>query len=176
MNDLLRKILTDIKVELSDEFDRNFERKAFFNKKWKDRRYKGKGTLLVATGKLRRSIRASVGENSVTWSSSEPYATIHNEGGEITVTRKMKSYFWAKYYEATGRIRHNKNGAMSKSSLKANAEAEFYKYMALMKVGSKITIPERRFIGDAPEVRTCVEKVFKENLKDIISELASRKH
>lgn len=176
MKDWRQKILTDIKVELSDEFDRNFERKGFFSRKWKERRREGKGTLMVATGKLRRSIKATVGDNSVTWSSSEPYAAIHNEGGEITVTRKMKRYFWAKYYEAAGKIKHNRNGAMSKSSVRANAEAEVYKYMALMKVGSKITIPERRFIGDAPEVKECIEKVFKENLKSIISEMVNRKH
>lgn len=176
MQNLMRKILTDIKVELSDEFDRNFERKAFFSKKWKDRRHKGKGTLLVATGKLRRSIKATVGENSVTWSSSEAYAAIHNEGGVITVTRKMKRYFWAKYYEASGKIRYNKNGAMSKSSLRANAEAEFFKSMALMKVGSKITIPERRFIGDAPEVKECVENVIKEALNGVITEFTNRRH
>lgn len=30
-----KTILKDLKVELSDEFDRNFERKAFFNEAWK---------------------------------------------------------------------------------------------------------------------------------------------
>ena len=30
-------ILSDMRVELSDEFDRNFERKAFFSDKWKPR-------------------------------------------------------------------------------------------------------------------------------------------
>jgi hypothetical protein len=28
------------------------------------------------------------------------YTQIHNEGGEIVVTEKMKAFFWAKYYEA----------------------------------------------------------------------------
>lgn len=175
MNDLLRKILTDIKVELSDEFDRNFERKGFFSKKWKDRRHKGKGTLLVATGKLRRSIRASIGDKSVTWTSSEPYASIHNEGGTITVTAKMKRYFWAKYYEAGGKIKYKKSGVMSKSSQKASDEAEFYKALALMKVGTRITIPERRFIGDSPEVSKCVETVVKENLKETIEQMVRKR-
>ena len=40
----MKNILTDIKVELSQEFDQNFERKAFFDKKWKDRKRHGKGT------------------------------------------------------------------------------------------------------------------------------------
>ena len=28
---IIRNILNDVRVELSDEFDRNFERQAFFN-------------------------------------------------------------------------------------------------------------------------------------------------
>ena len=85
MDDLNKKILTDLKVELSEEFDRNFERKAFFTKRWKDRKLDGRGSLLLTTGKLRRSIRAKVDKESVTWTSSEPYAAIHNYGGRITV-------------------------------------------------------------------------------------------
>ena len=33
-NSLLRKIMKDIRVELTEEFDLNFERKAFFDRKW----------------------------------------------------------------------------------------------------------------------------------------------
>ena len=34
---LKRNILSDMRVELTEEFDKNFERKAFFNSKWKKR-------------------------------------------------------------------------------------------------------------------------------------------
>lgn len=38
MNDdvrkIIRRILKDIQVEMSDEFDRNFERQAFFSEAW----------------------------------------------------------------------------------------------------------------------------------------------
>ena len=36
---IIRNILQDVRVELSDEFDRNFERQAFFNEKWQRRRF-----------------------------------------------------------------------------------------------------------------------------------------
>jgi len=39
-----------MKVELLSEFDRNFERKAFFSQKWPARRREGKGSLLVVRG------------------------------------------------------------------------------------------------------------------------------
>lgn len=150
--DILTKILTDLRVELADEFDRNFERKAFFGKPWKPRRHEGKGTILVQTGKLRRSIRAQVNGNSLTFSSSEPYAAIHNEGGTLTITAKMHRFFWAKYYELGGKVRYNKSGGISKGSMRLSEEAEMYHALALKKVGSKITIPQRQFLGDAPEV------------------------
>ena len=37
LRNLKRKILTDLKVELLDEFDRNFERRAFFDRPWPER-------------------------------------------------------------------------------------------------------------------------------------------
>ena len=37
-------------------------------------------------------------ENSITFFTSLPYAAIHNDGGEIVVTKRMKRFFWHKYY------------------------------------------------------------------------------
>lgn len=174
-SDLLQKILTDIKVELSDEFDRNFERKAFFGKKWDKRKHEGKGTLLVQTGKLRRSIRAQVRGQSVVFSSSEPYSAIHNDGGTITVTAKMRRYFWAKYYETGGKVKYNKSGSMSKGSIRLSQEAEMWRALALKKVGSKIAIPQRQFLGDAPEVRKAVDSIVANNMKQTV-ETAFKQH
>lgn len=51
---LLRRSLNDIKVEALDEFDKNFEREAFFNQKWARRKYNDDTSrgLLVKTGAL----------------------------------------------------------------------------------------------------------------------------
>ena len=47
-NKLKADILSDMRVELSDEFDRNFERKAFFSDKWKPRAHDyPRGSLLI---------------------------------------------------------------------------------------------------------------------------------
>lgn len=173
MEDLNKKILTDLKVELTEEFDRNFERKSFFSKPWPQRIMEGRGSLLLQTGKLRRSICAQVTNNSVSWSSSEQYAAIHNEGGTITVTAKMKRYFWAKFYELAGKVRHKKDGSTSRSSMRLSKQAEFYRNLALMKIGSKIRIPQRQFLGDAPEVHACIERVCQNRCKDIETELYS---
>lgn len=151
--DLKHKILNDLRVELSDEFDRNFQRKAFFDKPWPPRKMNGKGSLLMVTGKLRRSIRCRVGTDSVTWETSEPYAAIHNYGGTITVTAKMKRYFWYRY-----------------NSTRDDA----WRWMAMMKVGSKITIPQRQFLGDHTEVRRRAEAVVQRNLRQAAQDLIKK--
>lgn len=75
-------ILSDMRVELSDEFDRNFERKAFFSDKWKPRAHDyPRGSLLIVTGAMRRSTQGEVSGDGVRFTSSEPYTSLHNEGG-----------------------------------------------------------------------------------------------
>ena len=56
---------------------------------------------------------------------------------------------------------------MSEKSKKYSEEAEFYKNLALMKVGDKIVMPQRQFIGDAPEVQQAIKTIIDDNLKDI---------
>lgn len=79
---VLNATLNDIKVSLNEEFDKNFERKAFFDEKWKPRKYdkNKRGSLLVVTSRLRKSIKARVDRNSVIFTSDTPYASVHNEG------------------------------------------------------------------------------------------------
>ena len=50
---LWQQLLHDIQVELTEEFDRNFERKAFFDRPWRPRRSErsGRGSLMNVTGK-----------------------------------------------------------------------------------------------------------------------------
>ena len=101
----ISKTLKDIKVEAADEFDKNFNDQAFFNDKWARRKYnddKSRG-LLVQSGTLRRSITAKITDrDSVLFQTTVPYARIHNEGGTITVTSRMKKYFWWKYITIVG--------------------------------------------------------------------------
>lgn len=181
VNRLVRDTLKDIKVEVADEFDRNFEREAFFNEKWARRKYnddKSRG-LLVRTGDLRRSIHAEItGRDSVVFWSALEYARIHNEGGTITVTRKMKNYFWWRYRTVTGgrsadgfsnRLQRRKDGSPrdNRYNRSLTAEAEFCRAMALKKVGSKIVIPKRQFIGVHPQLEYLLKEIFLENAKRI---------
>jgi len=58
-----------IKIELLDEYDKNFSRGSFFSKKWTPCA-DGYPTHLNNTGKLRRSIRGVVNWFSLTFSNS----------------------------------------------------------------------------------------------------------
>lgn len=167
---IISKILRDIRVELSEEFDKNFERQAFFSQAWARRKgpVKPGRNILTDTGALRRSIKSRTSASSITFYSDLPYASIQNEGGEIRVTKKMKAYFWHMYYEASGAMGRRKNGTLRKTkrNVQLSAEAEFWKRLALKKEGSVIEIPQRRFLGSSPEVEQAVREIVERNINE----------
>lgn len=170
INIVIKRILRDIAVELSDEFDKNFEREAFFSEAWCRRKSPTRpgGHILVESGALRRSIQSRTTDSSITFYTTLPYAAIHNEGGEIRVTNRMKAFFWHKYYETMGSFGRKKNGERrnDKRTVQLSTEAEFWKWMALKKEGSTIKIPKRQFIGASPEVEKAVREIIEENLTE----------
>lgn len=120
------------------------------------------------TGTLRRSVRSRTTDDSITFYTDLPYAAIHNDGGEIVVTEKMKRFFWHKYYEATGSFGRKKNGERrnDKRTRQLSTEADFWRFMALKRAGTTIRIPRRRFLGTGPEVERIVREIIEENLND----------
>ncbi len=135
---LKRNILSDMRVELSEEFDRNFERKAFFSKKWKQRATpNAKGSLLIVTGTMRRSIRSEVKNNGVRFSSAVSYASIHNEGGK---------------------------GAKSvRAHTRKSKKGRTYQVKAHTR---KFQMPQRQFVGDGKRTQEIIKGVINDNLAD----------
>ncbi len=169
----LRRILTDIRVELGDEYDKNFERQGYFGRPWQRRKspQRGGGAILVDTGSLRQSLEKRVdGDGSVTFESRQPYAAIHNEGGEIRVTRKMKGYFWIRYRETRGALERKKNGDLRKDKRneRLSKEAAFWKAMALKKEGDVIKMPQRRFVGYGLEAEKIVRSIVEKHVVDSV--------
>lgn len=177
MPDFLKNILTDLKVELMDEFDMNFHDKAFFGNPWPQTTMPNKrGSLMIRSGALRRGNRAIVAGHTIQFTNSLPYAKIQNEGGAIVVTRKMQKYFWAMYYSLVGKVTYSvktKSANYSKKTQTLTQEARYWKAMALKKVGSRIIIKERRFIGPHPNVDNHVKFVVGANIREIDSYLKS---
>lgn len=174
---VFRNILRDIQVELKDVFDQNFEQQAFFGQAWERRRspLRPGAALLSGIGNstLRKSVRSEIKENSIVFIYSHRVAAIHNEGCEIKVTERMKRFFWHKYYTATGSFGRKKDGSRrnDKRTLQLSDEADFWKAMALMKVGSTIKIPQRKFLGTSPEVEAAVRQIIEENLTEYINNI-----
>lgn len=129
-----------------------------------------KGVLMQSVRKVEQNKQRIVVE------SDTDYSEIQDNGGTITVTAKMKSFFWAKYYELSGKVKQTSTGKVSrsKSNVKAGAKAEFCKRMALMKVGTKIKIPQRQFMGNSQTMMNMfdtfyqgqVDIVFKQHLNN----------
>lgn len=142
---LIGNILSDMKVELTEMFDRNFERKGFFGSKWKPRKNKkAKGSLLHVTGKMRRSIRPAVRGRGVHFSSPLPYTELHNTGGKFTQTVRTHS-------------RTNKRTG---------------KTYTVRSHSRTMEMPQRQFIGDHPEVQKAVTKIVHENIAEFFDNLA----
>ncbi|MXV37690.1 hypothetical protein GO491_03195 [Flavobacteriaceae bacterium Ap0902] len=157
--DFLKTTLTDIKVKLTDEFDKNFERKAFFDEKWpQPKLHNRRGSVMMRSGKLRRSIQSKLTSRGIEFSSAMPYADIQNNGGKVEVTAKMKRFFWAMYYKAS-------NGSKNKTNL--SIEAKQWKALALMKVGQKMKIEQRQFMGHHPQVDKFIKEIITRNLNEL---------
>lgn len=182
---LMDVLLSDIRVELTEEFDKNFERQGFFTEAWQRRvgPLRPGGATLVDSGTLRRSFRCEVRGGELVFVYGAPYAAYHNEGATVRVTEKMKMYFRHRYYELAGGGM-SRGGSSSGSARRrltdagfyalmekrgGSAEAKFWGYMSLKKVGSVIKIPMRRFLGRSAEV----ERIVREVIDDVLDELMS---
>lgn len=180
--------ISDIRVEASEMFDKNFQREAFFNEKWARRKFNDDDTrnVLTGTGTLRKSIISKVEGNKIIFETTVPYASIHNEGGTITVTKGMKQHFWKMYLQIVGstkpksgqqpfaeKYQRTKKGKLrnNKKNRTLNAAAQFYKAMALKPIGSKIVIPKRQFIGTHPELEAAIFEIAEKNAIKIFKDV-----
>lgn len=162
--EIIKRIVRDVRVELLDEFDRNFQRKAFFDKTWPASKFpNSRGSMMMRTGALRKGNNAIIQGTNIQFTNSQPYASIHNEGGQIVVTPQMKKFFWAMFYKTNGAAGAS-NGAKQRS---LTEESIYWRNMAMKKVGSKIIIQQRQFIGNHPMILKSIERVLNDHLNDI---------
>lgn len=137
-----------------NHFKLNFQNEAWGRVKWKEvqRGWTRTGVrddhkILTNTSDLGRSIEYKPESGKVTIFSDKIYAAIHNYGGKITVTEKMKKWAWAMYYKT---------------------KSENYKALALTKK-SHITIPQRQFIGEDEELNNKIKAKIEQQLEKIFS-------
>lgn len=131
----------------------------------------GYGPMLSSTNHLMMSTDYIPEAGRVMIQNTLVYAQIHNEGGEITVTDRMKKYFWSQYYKRglVGGMYSKAKGKKNRQKAESiSKEAEFWRAMALKKVGSKIKIPQRQFMGEHPEVEKIVRDIINQELTNFI--------
>lgn len=144
MENFIDNIVEEIAPDLTDEFDQNFDREGFFSEKWKKRKSaKGSHKILNKRGNsgLRGSVNVNVNGKNIIWTSSKPYASIHNEGGTIKATQNVRPF---------SRVIRGKSQDVKGFSRQINT-----------------TMPQRQFIGDHSEVRERVEQIIDKNFKEI---------
>ncbi|MCT4586666.1 MAG: hypothetical protein N4A71_02475 [Carboxylicivirga sp.] len=127
----------------------------------------GKRTLLN-TNALMNGLRvAEENQKRVIIVNGMEYAGIHNEGGFTIVTEKMKKYFWWQYRIHSKSVRKTKSGRVAKGAANQsnNAKANFCKAMALKPVGSKIKIPQRKFMGNSRNMMRVMDSVLIDFIK-----------
>lgn len=146
-------IMDIIGIESVNHFKQSFEDEGFTDaslEKWESRKSKrltrNDQKTLSDTTELAEAIDYSVNGNEITIVNDKPYAQIHNEGGEITVTPKMRSFFIFKHYEALERGNDD--------------VADMWKAMFF---SDTLTIPKRQFIGESEMLNTNImEKIVRE--------------
>ena len=150
---LRRKLPRMYGIEAVNLFKENFDKEGFIVGnghliKWKKTiRRTGRKTLKKG-GRLQRGIHIKkIGSSTITVGvdSNIKYAKIHNEGGVIPITPKMRRYFWA-MFKQTG--------------------DSYFKGMALTKK-TEFVIPQRKFIGNTSAMEPRLERRTIKELKKI---------
>lgn len=131
------------------------------------------GTLLSSRKHLYKSIKYIPGDARVKVSNDLVYAPIHNWGGNIPVTPRMKRFFWAQYREVTGKSKSptqgKKRGKQGKAAkAQETPEAKFWKRMALTKK-KHLHIPQRQFLGPSKELTTMIEEKYEQEIYKILN-------
>lgn len=150
MANIYDKILRDARVKLNDLFKQNFRNQGFFGNKWVATKAskvnkRGRGSILIVTGAMRRSITSRVDGSSVIFSSNLPYTALHNEGGNFIVTVRQ--------HQRKGR----KGGAHP------------------VRVHTRhVSMPQRQFIGDHPKVQEALTDIVAKNLHEFSLQLAKQ--
>lgn len=134
----------------------NFSKERFVRKNWVDRsrqkwdrrKRKDRGSLMVRTGRLKRSIRKiAVTRNHVIIGTDVPYARIHNEGGVI-----KKNVTVRKHRRKISRGRRK------------GQETDVKQHKRNM----NITIPQRQFIGESAVLMRRIERMVEKEIKNAL--------
>lgn len=170
-----QNVLSDTDAKVMELLHENIRSQAFFGRLWPRAKNPAKSgkKLLYQSGDLQDGYMSRTEGMNIHITNTVEYAGVHNEGAEIPVSVPMKKYFWAMYYKASSGMSRTKGGTVSNNARNRslNTEAQYWKSLALMKVGGKITIPERRVMGESPVIDNAIERIVDRNIKETIDQM-----
>ena len=145
----------------------NFSKERFVAKNWYDRQPKDwqktkkrKGSTLVASGRLKRSIRkVLVSQSKIIVGTDVPYAKVHNYGEKVDVTQTVRTHN-RKGYKVKS---HTVKGKKRKAYTVQSSQVKSYKRKLRFKM------PKRQFLGSSAELAKRIDKL-------IVSELDKAKN
>ena len=112
-------------------------------------------TLLVDTGRLKRSIRkVSVSQTDIVIGTDVPYAEIHNNGGKITTVASVKSFT----KKAHTRKAHTRTRKGNTESIEAQ-RVQSHRVKARQRK-MNITIKQRQFMGNSTTLAKEIEDLI----------------
>ena len=147
----------------------NFSKERFVQKNWVDRsrvawkkrERKDRGSLMTKSGRLKRSIRKlSYTRNSVTIGTDVPYAQIHNDGGTINKTVRVKSHT----RKVTKRARSERTGRVLKKRV-SNGTTTVKAHTRKMNT----TYPQRQFLGESALLMRRIERLTQREIDKILN-------
>lgn len=143
-----------------------FVRKDWFNQvheTWKPRKRRDRGSLMVRTGRLKRSIRKiSSGDGYVIIGSDVPYAAIHNEGGKTTKSVYVSAHTRRKTRHAISA----KTGKKLKKKVDSGDVIRVKSHVRKM----NLTVPQRKFMGESRALQIRLQKHLKDEVTKILTQ------
>lgn len=131
----------------------NFSKERFIQKNWvdthripwKQRKRKGRGSLMAQTGRLKRSIRkVYVSQNIIVIGSDVPYAQIHNDGGTINQTVNVRSH------KRKITVNRQRTNLRTRKTTKLKSRVAIGDtFVKAHKRKMSLTLPPRQFIGES---------------------------
>lgn len=164
-------------------FRQNFARGGFMDSSlqtwpstWRQQTLSGadgqRGPLLSRTNNLRNRIVFRAAAGRVRIYNDLIYAAIHNNGGNITITPKMRKKFWAMYYRELGTVEATTpKGKRKKAGIRhqnATAESEKWKRMALTKK-TQFRMPQRKFIGPSQTLTRELRRTIEDEIRKVLT-------
>lgn len=137
------QIAARLAVIMREETDDAFRIKSWDGTPWQPvKNMVPQGSLMLRTALLRRSLTFRASGNTVRVSSAVPYASLHNEGGTVSVpvTERMRRYFFYMY--------------------KLTKNERFLAMALSRKQSFSMRIPRRQFTGIQKSTRIRIQKII----------------